>query len=147
MNDNTNVTGKLTILLKDKDGNIKDQREVSNLVVDAGLDYMASRMKDATAGVMSHMAVGSDSTAPASGNTDLGSILGAREIIDSTDVSGSAISYACAFEAGEGTGAIREAGIFNSVSGGTMLCRTVFDVINKGASDTLAINWTVTVSA
>ena len=45
-----------------------------------------------------------------------------------------------------GTGAITEAGIFNASSSGTMLCRTVFSVVNKGASDSMTITWTVTVS-
>jgi hypothetical protein len=27
-----------------------------------------------------------------------------------------------------------------------MLCRTVFAVINKGASDTMTITWTITIS-
>jgi hypothetical protein len=47
---------------------------------------------------------------------------------------------------GVGTGAISEAGIFNASSGGTMLCRTVFPVVNKQASDTIAITWTITIS-
>ena len=48
--------------------------------------------------------------------------------------------------AGEGTGALTEAGIFNASSSGTMLCRTEFSVVNKGASDSMTITWTVTVS-
>ena len=44
------------------------------------------------------------------------------------------------------TGAITEAGLFNASSSGTMLCRTVFSVVNKGASDAMTITWTVTVS-
>lgn len=143
----TKIKGKLAIVLKDKDGNIKYERKVNNLVVDTGLAYIASRMKDATANPMTHMAVGSGTTAPSASNTDLQSILGSREVLDSTDVTGSSVSFSCGFEAGEGTGAITEAGLFNSVTGGTMLCRTTFAVINKGASDTLSIVWTVTISA
>ena len=41
--------------------------------------------------------------------------------------------------------AIAEAGIFNAGAAGTMLARATFTAINKGASDTLAITWTVTV--
>ena len=50
------------------------------------------------------------------------------------------------FAAGSGTGAITEAGVFNASSGGTMLCRTVFSVVNKGADDSMTITWTITVS-
>ena len=55
-------------------------------------------------------------------------------------------AYVATFPAGTGTGAITEAGILNASSSGTLLCRTVFSVINKGAADTLGITWTVTVN-
>ena len=50
--------GRLTIEQFDVDGNLLDSQSVTNVVVDDGLDYIASRMKDATATAMSHMAVG-----------------------------------------------------------------------------------------
>jgi hypothetical protein len=55
-------------------------------------------------------------------------------------------TYVASFPAGTGTGAVTEAGIFNASSGGTMLCRTVFSVVNKGADDAMSITWTITVS-
>lgn len=145
--ENMKAKGRLNIVLKDQDGNVKDTREVDNLVVTAGLGYIASRMKDATATAMTHMAVGSGTTAAAAGDTDLGSILGSREALDSTTVTANAIAYVASFEAGEGTGAVTEAGIFNASTGGTMLCRTVFDEVNKAANDTMSITWTITISA
>jgi hypothetical protein len=145
--DNMKAKGRLNIVLKDENGNIKDQREVDNLVVDSGLDYIASRMKDATATAMSHMALGSGTTAAAAGDTDLESILGSREALDSTTVTDNTIQYVASFEAGDATGAVTEAGIFNASSSGSMLCRTVFSVVNKGANDTLSITWTITLSA
>ena len=63
--DESRALGKLTIEVKDKDGNLKQKQEVKNLVVDTGLDYIASRMKDASATAMSHMAIGTGSTAAA----------------------------------------------------------------------------------
>ena len=42
--------------------------------------------------------------------------------------------------------ALTEAGIFNASSAGTLLCRTVFSVVTKGASDAMTITWTVTLS-
>lgn len=145
--DKMKAKGRLNIVLKDQNGNVKDTREVDNLVVDTGLDYIASRMKDATATAMSHMALGSGTTAAAAGNTDLESILGSREALDSTTVTDNTITYVSSFEAGDATGAVTEAGIFNASTGGTMLCRTVFSVVNKGANDTLSITWTITLSA
>jgi hypothetical protein len=120
-------------------------REVPNLVVTAGKGYVASRMKDATTTAMSHMAIGTSSTSAAAGNTALGSEAD-RQSLTSTTVSNNEIEYVATFGAGDGTGAITEAGVLNASSGGTMLCRTVFSVVNKGASDSMTITWTVTVS-
>jgi hypothetical protein len=104
-------------------------------------------MADTSSAVMSHMALGSSTTAAAAGQTDLLSILGSREALDSTSDSANVITYVASFEAGDATGAVTEAGIFNALTAGTMLCRTVFDVVNKAADDTLAITWTITLTA
>ena len=143
--DETKATGKLTVEIKDKDGNIKDTRQLTNLVVSDGLDFIASRMKDATATAMSHMAIGTGNTAAASGDSSLGTEA-ARQALTSTTVNNNAVSYVASFAAGTGTGAITEAGILNASSGGTLLCRTVFSVVNKGASDSMTITWTITIS-
>tara|TARA_Y100000004_G_C8915156_1_gene412747 strand:- start:324 stop:767 length:444 start_codon:yes stop_codon:yes gene_type:complete len=144
-NDNSKATGKLTIEIKNDKGTVIETREVKNLVVDAGLDYIASRMKDTTATAMSHMAIGTGSTAAAAADTTLGTEAD-RNALTSTTVTDNAVAYVASFAAGEGTGAITEAGIFNASSGGTLLCRTVFSVVNKGASDSMTITWTVTIS-
>lgn len=139
------VTGGLKVEIKDKDGNVKDTRELKNLVVTAGLGYIASRMKEATATAMSHMAIGTGTTAAAAGQTALVTEA-ARQALTSTTVSTNTVSYVASFAAGTGTGAITEAGVLNGASGGTMLCRTVFSVVNKGASDSMTITWTITIS-
>lgn len=140
------VKGRLKIHVFDAETlETKDYFEVDNLVVNAGLDYIASRMKDATATAMSHMAVGSDNTAASAGQTALGSELG-RVALTSTTVTSNVVEYIATFGAGTATGAIVEAGIFNDGVAGTMLCRTVFSVVNKGAADAMTITWEVTVA-
>ena len=143
--DETKATGKLTVEIKDKHGKVKDTREVNILVVDTGLAFIASRMKDATATAMSHMGIGTGTSAAASGDTTLGTEA-ARVALTSTTVTSNAVAYVASFAAGTGTGAITEAGILNGASGGTLLCRTVFSVVNKAASDSMTITWTVTIS-
>lgn len=145
INDSIKVTGELKLTLIRPDGHVKHEVIIPNLVVTTGKNYIASRMKDASATAMSHMAIGTGSTAAAAGNTALGSEAG-RVALTSTTVSNSDVAYVATFPAGTGTGAITEAGILNASSGGTLLCRTVFNVINKAAADTLGITWTVTVS-
>ena len=150
INENLKLSGQLNIVLKDKAGNVKEERELKNLVVNAGLAYIASRMTGTAKDVMSHMGLGSGSTAAAAADTDLGSLLGSREALDSTTISGTndeKVVYVSSFEAGDATGAVTEAGIFNAASGGDMLCRTVFSVVNKAADDTMSVTWTITLSA
>ena len=140
----TKATGKVNIVVRDKNGKVKEDFTVPNLVVDTGLAFIASRMEDASSGVMSHMAVGTDTTAAASGDTALGTEL--ARVTCSGAANGANMVYTAEFEAGTGTGSLTEAGIFNDESGGTMLCRTVFAVINKGAADTMTVTWTITIS-
>ena len=127
-NENLELSGQVAIVLRDKDGNVKEERTEKNLVVTTGLNYIASRMKDATATAMTHMALGSGTTTAAAGQTDLVTLLGSREALYSTTVTANAVAYVSSFEAGDATGAVTEAGIFNAASSGTMLCRTKFNV-------------------
>ena len=140
------VKGSVNVVIHDESGKQKENFTIPNLVVTTGLAYIASRMKDATATAMTHMAVGTGSTAAAAGNTALETQLGSRVALTSTTVTSTSIAYVASFGAGVATGALTEAGIFNASTSGTMLCRTVFAVINKGASDTMTITWTITIS-
>ena len=140
INDGLKLKGKLSIALNDE-----GVQEVDNLVGTAGKGYVASRMKDASATAMSHMAIGSGTTNPAAGDTALETELG-RVALTSTTVSSAVVTYVATFAAGTGTGAVTEAGILNASSSGTLLCRTEFSVVNKGSSDSMTITWTVTVS-
>ena len=136
------LTGKLSISL-----NGELVREDKNLVVTAGKTWIAARMKD-TSTVMTHMGVGTGTTAAVIANTDLQTITGARlalTVSGGTPVA-NVITYAATFPAGAHTAAITEAAIFTAVSSGTMLARTVFTVVNKGALDSMTISWDVTIS-
>lgn len=146
INSEIKATGRLSVILKDTDGTVKEERSIENLVVTTGLEFIASRMKDATDTAMGYMAVGTGTTAAAAGDTTLGTELD-RNALTSTTVTSNEIAYVASWAAGDGTGAITEAGLFNAASGGDMLARTVFDVVNKAANDTLSITWTITLSA
>jgi len=147
MEDSLKLKGDVFITVKDKDGNVKEERHEKNLVVSAGLNFICDRMEGTSEAVMSHMGLGSGTTAVAAGDTDLESLLGSREALDSTTVSSNTITYVSSFEAGDATGAVTEAGIFNASSSGTMLCRVVFAAINKAADDTMSVTWVITLTA
>jgi hypothetical protein len=136
--------GELSIKLFGPDGKLKGEKIVPNLVVTTGRTFIAARMVG-TPTAMSHMAIGSGTTDPAAGDTALQTELG-RVSLTSSASAGAVVTYIASFGAGTGTGAVTEAGILNASSGGTMLCRTEFATVNKGADDSMSITWTITVS-
>lgn len=146
INEGLKATGQLVITVRGEDGKVKDERKVDNLVVATGRAFIASRMANTSPSAMSHMAVGSGVTTPILGDVELESQLGGRVVLTSSTTADNVTTYTATFAPGEGTGAVTEAGIFNASTSGVMLCRTAFDVVNKGANDTLAISWSVTIN-
>lgn len=143
---NFNMHGELYITLTDANGEIKQEQSVPNLVVQTGKEYIAQRIASNTAPLMNYMAVGTSSVAPGTANTALLAEIAASRVTigaANTSTTSNTTTYVATFPASVGTGAITEAGIFNASSGGTMLCRTTFPVVNKGALDTLSITWSV----
>lgn len=140
------VTGDVSIKLFAEDGTLKEERQIKNLVVTSGKTYIAARMQGTSIPtVMSHMAIGTSSTTPAVAQTTL-LVEAGRVALASFSASSNQVTATATFPAGTGTGAITEAGIFNAVTAGTMLCRTTFPVVNKAAGDSIAITWVITVS-
>ena len=142
------AAGRVHIQVFGPNGELKEERKVKNLVVDDGLEHIANRLgASSPATRMSHMEVGTGTTSPAAGNTALETAISSSRVALTTQtVSTNTVEYVGDFPAGTGTGAVTEAGVFNASSSGTLLCRTTFSVVNKGASDTLKITWTLTVS-
>lgn len=161
--------GGTLALAQYRDGKLIDSRFISNLVTTAGKKWIAARMKDAGSGQlqMSHMALGGSTTpgalavtTPTVDETTLttGSSYAERGRVALTtaggSVSGAVVTYNATFNTSTAANcAIVEAGIFNAASGtynetghvNCMLCKTAFQVVNKGANDTIAITWTVTI--
>ena len=143
--ENFPIKGDLHIVIKDAlTGEVKIDRLEKNLVVTVGKDWIASRMVGTAANTMGYMAVGTDSTAPAAGNTTLGAEV-ARVAVTSQTASTNTVTYVATFGAGTGTGALTEAGLFNANTAGTMLSRTTYSVINKGSGDEMTVTWVITV--
>jgi hypothetical protein len=145
LSDTFKPTGELEIVVRGPDGNIKETIKAKNLVVAAGKTYIASRIVGTSSGIMSYMAIGTSTATPVSTDTQLGTEAGRVALASGTN-SANAITYTATFPAGTGTGAITEAAVLNASSGGTMLCRTTFPVVNKAAGDSIAVTWVVTIS-
>jgi|PlaIllAssembly_1097288.scaffolds.fasta_scaffold557380_1 hypothetical protein len=149
--DMINLRGDVHFQLYDQNGDLKMEREDKNMVVTAGLGHVTSRLIGTAQAVMGWMEVGTDATAAATAQTTLvAAVGGSRTALtgsagtqQTTTLTNDTVQFVCTFGAGVGTGALVEAGVFNASSAGTMMCRTVFSVINKGALDSLTITWKV----
>jgi hypothetical protein len=146
--------GKLDVMLYDEYGSLKDERHFDNLIVDTGFEGVAYRIAPhdgaATSTPWNYVAIGTGTTAPAAGDTALSGSEIAR-LQDSTatyiTTSGKQLQLQVSFGPGVGTGNVAESGLFNAASGGNMLARQTFTAITKGASDTLTVTWTITLSS
>lgn len=147
-----NATGELEICLRGPDGKIKERNVFKNLVVTTGRQHIANQLLSTpTEATMSHMAIGEGTTAQVVTDTNLESEISRKAFTSKDQGSGSdanKIIYVASWPAGEGTGAITEAGIFNAsgAGAGVMLCRTTFGEKNKGAGDSLTLTWTITIT-
>lgn len=144
------VSGKVAICLRGPDGKIKDRTVINNLVVTTGKQHIADQLASQLQGAMTHMAVGTGTTEQAAADTQLEIELNRKAFTSKSQGTGAdanKVIYITDWIAGEATGAIAEAGIFNASSGGTMLCRTTFPVKNKGAGDSLTLTWTISITA
>ena len=151
LQENLKMLGELTIQVFNENGDLKSAIKVPNLVVTVGKNYIASRMVGTASTVMSHMAIGTGTSTPIAGDVNLGTEAYRTSI--TIAASTNTVTSTATFSAGNGTGAITEAGIFNygtyaasPTSGQFMLCRTTFPAVNKAAGDSIAITWVVTVS-
>lgn len=142
------VTGHWNMVLTGSDGQVKQEVAGKNVVVENGLEFLASFLNSAATAAstfnMRYIAIGTDATAEAVSNTALGTEV-SRHTGTVTYTSGGLYEVVATFAAGSGTGPIAEYGLFSANSGGTMFSRDTESVINKGESDSLTVTTKVTV--
>jgi len=149
------LKGSMVARLYGPDGELKTERKIKairvegNTVTTFGDHLVADQLSDAGLVAPSHMAIGTGTGGGANDNS-LQTELDRNALTSTTQGSGAAdndVVYVGDWAAGDGTGAITEAGIFNHASNPGLYVYSSFTVINKGASDTLQITWTVTFGA
>lgn len=145
--ENFSVHGAVTLVLQRKDGECIASRH-NNMVLNGGIDFLCNAFGASSArpNAMSHIAIGTGTTAVAAGDTKLVSELLRKAASYSHSVGTTKLTVQTTFNAGEATGAITEAGICNASSGGTFFDRVTFPVINKGASDVLTVTFEITLT-
>lgn len=145
--ENFSVHGAVTLVLQRKGGACIASRH-NNMVLNSGIDFLCNAFGAGSArpSAMSHIAVGTGTTAVSAGDTKLVSELLRKAASYSHSAGTTKLTIQTTFNAGEATGAITEAGICNASSGGIFFDRVTFPVINKGASDVLTVTFEITLT-
>lgn len=134
------VVGRVTIEIRDEHGNLKS-RSQHNTVTTAGKAGIADQiLASPTLGKPTHMAVGTGTPSGTALGTELD-----RNALTSKTRSTNVVTMVGTWAAGDGTGTLTEAGIFDASLGGNMWNSTTF-ADTKAAADTLTITWTLTIS-
>lgn len=148
--DSFKLKGELTIELYDAITSQLLSREiVKNLVVTAGKASIADALRGtASKGEITYCAVGTGTTAPAIGDTQLETEL-ARKQISTNSLASKVVTFRTFYNATEANGTLREAGLFGDLATatantGTLYCRTAINRV-KSASNTLSLSWALTV--
>lgn len=147
------LKGSVNIKLIGPDGKIKQEQTDHNLVVTVGKSYLASYLLPGNHNTGTEfaqfVALGTVQTGPSAGDTALNaeSVVGGYSRVAGTLSSASNVwTNTATFAPGNGTDAIKEAGLLSLSVAGTLFAHQTFNVFNKGAADTMIIVWSVTFS-
>jgi len=119
-----------------------------NLIVNVGFDFIADAIGKSTSrpSVMGYIALGTGTTAAAATQSALVTEIDRNAATYAHTAGTKTFTFTADFLAGDATGAITEAGVFNAATAGIMFDRVVFPVVNKGADDSLTAVFTFTMS-
>lgn len=151
-NEGLRITGHVTLVHKDSEGNIKGVRSKKNLVVKAGYAAIAALIGYNLGGsTFRYIGLGTDDTAADAADTDLGTQSGDKQTATVTTATVTETDDAAQFVATQaftGTVAVTEAGLFNNSTAATgdMLARQVFSALNVVSGDSIETTWKVKVS-
>jgi hypothetical protein len=166
MVETSEVTGLVVVTLIDKNGNIKSQQAVKNLITDAGDQYHVTRIAsavvplapaDATKVTGMKLGTGTTAASKAGAGAALVTYLTGTNVAFDTGFPttqnlgsglGWTVTYQTTFVAGVGThAALTEVVLVNDAASNATstaantIARVVFTATPKGATDTLAIAW------
>jgi len=147
LNESFELKGHINIKLFNEAGELKQEVDKSNVITTVGKNYLAAWIAAASqAGYfMQYIGLGEGTTAATSADTDLETPLASR-VAGNLTSSVNVWQNQATFGAGVNTGALTESGLFSASSGGTMIARQVFPVVNKLAGDTIVFTWQITIA-
>lgn len=144
--DTITLKGHVRVELRDENGALKALREVENLITTVGRNNIVEQLLASPgAGTkVTHMEVGTSSTAAAVGDTTITGGFG-RVALTSKTRATNVLTMVGDWGAGSSTGTLQEAGCWDASTAGTLHARATFGAIAKAAGDTLKITWTWTI--
>ena len=145
------ISGRHKFTLRDAvTGEIKRVSEYDNLIVTVCKEMIADRLAGSGNGCnITYGAVGTNATAPAAGNTTLGTEI-ARTTLSNISKSGTVVTARTFFGASEANATLTEFGLFGEAASaaadsGTMINHTVISE-TKTSGETLTIDSRITIS-
>lgn len=145
----TPVKSNCHLQLFGPDGELKDEWFYHNLVTELMDAHVADQMSDQGEPAIGYMSVGTGS-GQATSDTGMATTLDRNALDSITQGAGAAdndVVYVCTWAAGDGTGAITEAGLMRDDDDASLMTYSDFAVVNKGALDSLVATWTVQYGA
>ena len=143
------IKGLCHLKLWSPDGVLKEERIIHNTVTELMDAQVADQMSDGAGAAIGFMAVGTGS-GQTSASVGLATSLDRNALTSTTQGGGGDDNdsiYIGDWAAGDGTGAITEAGVLLGDNNTSLMLYADFGVVNKGAADTLQITWTATYGA
>lgn len=146
------LRGSLRIAMYDPDGKVVEERLIENTVVTQGRSWVLGQLEtvnQVTSQAIGFMAIGTSTTAPATGDVLLGSEITRIAIgtwVTSTLTANPPNWQAQAsFATNQGNTTLGEVGLFNSSGANvaTLLAHATFTSFSKTTSNTLTISYTI----
>lgn len=139
------LSGVLTVEINDAKSGVRLSRW-QNKIVDAGLNLARDLLGGGNYPV-SHIAVGTGTTAPVAGDTTLETEV-FRKALTATDFDPQKVTFTMFLDTGEANGnTLTEGGLFNAFAAGDMFSRVlIVPSIVKDASITATLTWEITVA-
>ena len=135
----------LLIELRDEHGNLKDRREIHNLICTVGKQELLKASTAKYVNQFSYMVIGTGTGAANIADTYATFTSPTYStVITPTNPDANTLQFQYTYAAGTGTGAITESGLLDSNTTGKLLCRQTFSAINKAAADSLQMTWQIT---
>lgn len=128
---------------------IEPVKEIRNtdMFVTVGKQWLGDLIMGIQSAPLSYIAVGSGTTPPAVGDTNVETIVGARHLYTNRYRIANIATFSAFFGSSENNGTWGNCGLFDTLTGGTMFCHSTFSpAISKSASNTQTIGFDITIS-